>query len=135
MSVDLKEARIALQRFVQGRGRVHIPARADDDDLLIDDALTELEELRTQVPRLEAVSAAEREVLKLGWMWWVNLAGAYRVGGHEIPKRMEIECAWALEHLLNLARVHGAEWRAAVQAELDAMRDAVEAREGAGEGA
>ncbi|OZB98111.1 hypothetical protein [Paenibacillus sp. XY044] len=44
--VDLFEAQAALNRFINGKGVLRIPARPDDDDMLISRALSELKKLR-----------------------------------------------------------------------------------------
>jgi hypothetical protein len=47
--VDILACRQALYRFCQGKQRMYVPAREDDDDFLISAALDELELLRGQI--------------------------------------------------------------------------------------
>lgn len=46
--VDIDDAHNALNRFINGKQKLHIPARAEDDDMLICRALMELKKLRKQ---------------------------------------------------------------------------------------
>lgn len=46
--VDLVEAHAALNRFINGKGILRIPASPDDDDMLISRALTELKNMRAK---------------------------------------------------------------------------------------
>jgi hypothetical protein len=47
--VDLNEAHEALSRFIDGKQILQIPARPNDDDMLLSRALMELKELRKEI--------------------------------------------------------------------------------------
>jgi hypothetical protein len=56
--VDIDEAHEALKRFIDHKGKLHIPARPNDDDMLLSRSLRELKELRekikyTSLPEME----------------------------------------------------------------------------------
>lgn len=59
---DVQGAREALYRFCKGKERMCVPARPDDDDALIADALDELETLKTAYN--EAITVMEK-IIKL----------------------------------------------------------------------
>ena len=49
---EIKELYSALQRFIEGRQKMHIPLEQDDDDVIIASAFDELEKLREENKRL-----------------------------------------------------------------------------------
>lgn len=53
--INAQSAREALYRFCRGKERMCVPARKDDDDALIADALDELERLQTDYNEAVAV--------------------------------------------------------------------------------
>jgi hypothetical protein len=67
---SIETYRQAVYRLADGRKfRMSIPARPDDDDLLLDAALDELEQLRADSARLRAALAFARSVIKCGEPW------------------------------------------------------------------
>lgn len=68
----------------------------------------------TADPILDVLSAASRP-------WELaSVAGALRQAGVDVPRKAEAELAAALYYTLRMALEHGAEWRAAVIADLSA---------------
>ncbi|MFI2856897.1 hypothetical protein ACH6EH_07125 [Paenibacillus sp. JSM ZJ436] len=52
--VDLDEVHAALQRFINGKGRLCVPARPDDDDMLICRLMYEVKKYRKASNKVSA---------------------------------------------------------------------------------
>lgn len=55
--INILAAHSALSRFIDGRGKLHIPVRPEDDDMLISRALNELHEARILLAQIKATGA------------------------------------------------------------------------------
>lgn len=52
MKTDIEQCRAALNRFCQGKERMSVPARPDDDDMILASALDELDKSRRMIHNL-----------------------------------------------------------------------------------
>jgi len=60
--VDIKKCKKALSNFIHGKFRMSVPPEPDDDDILLHNALNELEQLRKYMPTKEEAMAAYVEM-------------------------------------------------------------------------